>query len=59
VRVTEHNRVVGYAPGDTGEIVRLLLDTRTGEIYYAVLMDKNPRKAPAVLFLASDIEPDL
>jgi hypothetical protein len=59
VRVTARNCVVGYRPGDTGEIVRLVLGDRTGEIGYAVQMDKNPLKTPPTVFFGDEIEPDV
>jgi hypothetical protein len=59
VRVTLHNRLAGYQPGDKGTVARLSMSAATGERYYTVTMDKGEPDSTGVIFAEDEIEPDV
>jgi hypothetical protein len=59
VRVTLHNRLAGYQPGDKGTVVRLSVSAATGERYYTVAMDKDDPTASGAVFTEGEIEADV
>jgi hypothetical protein len=58
VRVTTHNRMYGYQPGDKGTIVREAVRAPSGTRYYLVAMDKDNPAHAGVVFNAEEIEAD-
>jgi hypothetical protein len=59
VRVTVHNRMAGYQPGDKGTILRVSVSTATGEHYYTVAMDKDDPGHSRAVFTEGEIEADV
>ena len=59
VRVTLHNRLAGYQPGDKGTVVRLSVSAATGERYYTVAMDKDDPTASGAVVAEGEIEADV
>jgi hypothetical protein len=58
VRVTEGNRVSGYQPGDKGAVLREIVSTSHGALYYLVAMDKDEPAKSGVVFRFDEIEAD-
>ena len=58
VRVTTHNRMYGYQPGDKGTIVREAIRAPSGTRYYLVAMEKDNPSHAGVVFNAEEIEAD-
>jgi hypothetical protein len=59
VRVTIHNRMAGYQPGDKGAVLREVADGPSGTRYYVVAMDKDDPIKTGVLFSDDEIEADV
>jgi hypothetical protein len=58
VRITAENRVPGYQPGDRGIVLREVVSTARGALYYAVAMDKDDPTKSGAVFQCDEIEPD-
>jgi hypothetical protein len=59
VRVTAESRVPGYRPGDRGRVLRELVSTTRGALYYVVAMDKDDPSEASAVFSEDEIELDV
>jgi hypothetical protein len=59
VRVTSCSSVAGYQIGDKGTVLREVVSTSRGTLYYLVAMDKDDPSHSGVVFRHDEIEPDI
>jgi hypothetical protein len=58
VRVTDKNRIPGYAPGDRGTVTAAYSVPASGERHYIVAMDKDHPAHSGAVFTEDEIEPE-
>jgi hypothetical protein len=59
VRVTSQNCVAGYQLGDKGTVLREVVSTSRGTLYFLVAMDKDDPSHSGVIFRHDEIELDV
>ena len=59
VRVTSWSSVAGYQVGDKGTVLREVVTTSRGTLYYLVAKDRDDPNHSGVVFRHDEIEPDL
>jgi hypothetical protein len=59
VRVTGLCGVAGYQAGDKGTVLREVVSTSRGALYFLVAMDKDDPSHSGVVFRHDEIEPDV
>jgi hypothetical protein len=59
VRVTMNSGVADYLPGDKGTVLREVVSTSRGTLYFLVAMDKDDPSKSGVVFRHDEIEADV
>ena len=59
VHVTSCNSVAGYQTGDKGTVLREVVSTSRGTLYFLVAMDKDDPSHSGVVFRHDEIETDV
>ncbi len=58
VRVTNRSGVAGYQVGDKGTVLREVVSTSRGTLYFLIAMDKDDPSHSGVIFRHDEIESD-